>query len=122
MLTELTDHWHDVLTGSILGIVLSYLTYRQYYPPLHSSDCHQPYPPRVRFDDPIIPIHREVDPDGRSSLEMYGHIESSYGHSPYHDTSDEEERAALTASRSINTQNGVDLGTKDALSESHPST
>ncbi|KAI0818770.1 phosphatidic acid phosphatase type 2/haloperoxidase [Irpex lacteus] len=112
-------HWQDVLTGSILGLVLSYLAYRQYYPPLHSHDCHQPYPPRVRFDEPILPIHR--DGDDRSSVEMYGHTDNGYSNSPYHDTSDEEERVALTASRSGPGQGAVDLGTKAALVESRTS-
>lgn len=41
-------HWQDVLTGSLLGLVTAYFSYRQYYPPLNSPISHLPYPPRYR--------------------------------------------------------------------------
>lgn len=36
-------HWQDVLCGSLLGISISYLCYRQYYPSLTSIHSHIPY-------------------------------------------------------------------------------
>jgi diacylglycerol diphosphate phosphatase/phosphatidate phosphatase len=39
-------HWHDVLVGSIVGLVLAWFSYRQYYPPLTSTLSHRPYSPR----------------------------------------------------------------------------
>ncbi|KAH7924403.1 PAP2-domain-containing protein [Leucogyrophana mollusca] len=42
-------HWEDVVTGSALGLVLSYFAYRQYYPGLASKIAHQPY--ATRFED-----------------------------------------------------------------------
>ncbi|KAF2795790.1 PAP2-domain-containing protein [Melanomma pulvis-pyrius CBS 109.77] len=35
---------YDVTTGSLLGILVAYYTYRRYYPPLRSSKCATPYP------------------------------------------------------------------------------
>ncbi|CAE6433268.1 unnamed protein product [Rhizoctonia solani] len=40
-------HWQDVLVGSIVGLVLSYFSYRQYYPSLASPFSHRPYSPRI---------------------------------------------------------------------------
>ncbi|CEL52320.1 Diacylglycerol pyrophosphate phosphatase 1 OS=Saccharomyces cerevisiae (strain ATCC 204508 / S288c) GN=DPP1 PE=1 SV=1 [Rhizoctonia solani AG-1 IB] len=40
-------HWQDVLIGSIVGLVLSYFSYRQYYPSLASPFSHRPYSPRI---------------------------------------------------------------------------
>lgn len=42
-------HWQDVVTGSMLGLLLAYFSYRQYYPHLASADAHQPY--ATRFED-----------------------------------------------------------------------
>ncbi|KAJ3724469.1 PAP2-domain-containing protein [Lentinula raphanica] len=50
-------HWQDVLVGSILGIVMAYFSYRQYYPSLSSELCHQPYSPRIARDPEILPMH-----------------------------------------------------------------
>ncbi|XP_058800479.1 phospholipid phosphatase 5 [Phymastichus coffea] len=36
-------HWQDVMIGSALGFVLTFLCYRHYYPPLDSLVCHKPY-------------------------------------------------------------------------------
>lgn len=33
----------DVCVGSLIGFLVSYLCYRQYYPRLSSSLCHLPY-------------------------------------------------------------------------------
>ncbi|KAJ7740744.1 PAP2-domain-containing protein [Mycena maculata] len=47
-------HWQDVLVGSILGTVVSYFTYRQYYPSLASEVSHRPYAPRITQEDMTI--------------------------------------------------------------------
>ncbi|PVH95000.1 PAP2-domain-containing protein [Periconia macrospinosa] len=35
---------YDVTTGSVLGLLVAYYTYRRYYPPLRSAKCATPYP------------------------------------------------------------------------------
>lgn len=37
---------YDVTCGSILGITVTYFTYRRYYPKLHSPVCDEPFPSR----------------------------------------------------------------------------
>ena len=49
-----------MLVGSILGTVLAFFAYRQYYPSLTSPLAHRPYSPRVRRDDDsgeLLPSH-----------------------------------------------------------------
>lgn len=36
-------HWQDVSIGSLIGIVISYICYRQYYPALDSIVSHRSY-------------------------------------------------------------------------------
>ncbi|KIY68632.1 PAP2-domain-containing protein [Cylindrobasidium torrendii FP15055 ss-10] len=53
-------HWHDILIGSILGTVMSYFAYRQYYPSLGSELSHLPYSPRIKKEEDhkdILPTH-----------------------------------------------------------------
>ena len=52
------DHWQDVLVGSIVGTVLAYFCYRQYFPSLASPLCHRPYGPRIKEEDIMgLPTH-----------------------------------------------------------------
>ncbi|KAF8311630.1 acid phosphatase/Vanadium-dependent haloperoxidase [Clavulina sp. PMI_390] len=43
-------HWHDVTVGSLVGLVISYFAYRQYYPPLSVEESHLPFEPRFIGD------------------------------------------------------------------------
>jgi len=40
-------HWQDVLVGGLLGLVMAWFSYRQYYPPLADPLSHRPYSPRI---------------------------------------------------------------------------
>ena len=82
---RLSDHWQDVLTGSILGLVTTYFAYRQYYPSLASEHSHRPYSPRIKRDEDTLPMHRPTP----SADVMYSGA-SGHGASQYHDGSEEE--------------------------------
>ncbi|QRV86238.1 oligosaccharyl transferase subunit OST3/OST6 family protein [Ceratobasidium sp. AG-Ba] len=82
-------HWQDVLIGSVVGLVLSYFSYRQYYPSLTSPFSHRPYSPRIpRYqqeqagipspDAETIRSHNhltaEPTPNGVESIELSGTV------------------------------------------------
>lgn len=53
-LTRVTDYRHhatDIIAGSLLGLGLSYFSYRLYYPPLHHPMAHKAYSPRIPADE-----------------------------------------------------------------------
>lgn len=55
-------HWHDILVGSIVGLVLAYFSYRQYFPSLASPLSHRPYAPRIESEEdsgPGLPMHSD---------------------------------------------------------------
>ncbi|KIK67444.1 hypothetical protein GYMLUDRAFT_69628 [Collybiopsis luxurians FD-317 M1] len=62
-------HWHDVLVGSILGIVMAYFSYRQYYPSLESEFCHKPYSPRIKRESDLLPLHHRHSSAAMEGLE-----------------------------------------------------
>ncbi len=81
--TRSIDHWHDVLVGSIVGLLLSYFAYHQYYPSLTSPNSHLPFPPRIyllesgghsrapsvpSFTDHVPDLERGRDYDTESQL------------------------------------------------------
>ncbi|RIA83812.1 phosphatidic acid phosphatase type 2/haloperoxidase [Glomus cerebriforme] len=41
-------HWQDVLAGSLVGFLLSYFAYHQYYPSLHSYAADKPFTVRLK--------------------------------------------------------------------------
>ncbi|KAI6118461.1 phosphatidic acid phosphatase type 2/haloperoxidase [Pisolithus sp. B1] len=60
------DHWQDVVAGSALGLVLSYFSYRQYYPGLGEADSHLPHMTRLEepqdYDGGMgIPVYRDAE-------------------------------------------------------------
>ncbi|KAJ4483440.1 phosphatidic acid phosphatase type 2/haloperoxidase [Lentinula aciculospora] len=61
-------HWQDVLVGSILGTVMAYFSYRQYYPSLSSELCHRPYSPRIAREPEVLPLHHRHQNSETSAL------------------------------------------------------
>ncbi|KAG8217763.1 phosphatidic acid phosphatase type 2/haloperoxidase [Butyriboletus roseoflavus] len=49
-------HWEDVVAGAILGFVVAYFAYRQYFPSLASPTSHHPHSPRVPRDESVLPM------------------------------------------------------------------
>ncbi|KAG8901989.1 hypothetical protein FRC01_009695 [Tulasnella sp. 417] len=61
-------HWQDVTTASILGLVVAFFSYRQFYPPLSSASSHRPFSPRIPRDDLALPTHRRESSESRVPL------------------------------------------------------
>nr|ODN89983.1 PAP2 domain-containing protein [Cryptococcus depauperatus CBS 7841] len=43
-------HWQDIVIGSLLGVFISWVSYRTYYPQLSHRQCHLPLAPRADPD------------------------------------------------------------------------
>ncbi|KAF7777549.1 hypothetical protein Agabi119p4_3621 [Agaricus bisporus var. burnettii] len=83
-------HWHDVLVGSLLGTVMAYFSYRQYYPPLESELSHRPFSPRIkRDDDELIPTHNH-HPSGSNFPFVQPPTTSTQGNGQYTVTNNDE--------------------------------
>jgi len=55
-------HWHDILVGSVVGLLLAYFSYRQYFPSLASRLSHRPYAPRIESEEGLdqgLPMHND---------------------------------------------------------------
>ncbi|KAJ9121472.1 hypothetical protein QFC22_002088 [Naganishia vaughanmartiniae] len=47
-------HATDVIAGAIIGILMAWYAYRQFYPPLAAERSHRPYSPRIAHEDAHI--------------------------------------------------------------------
>lgn len=82
-------HWHDVLVGAILGLVIAFFSYRQYYPSLTGDLAHRPYAPRIKREEDTLPFHHRQpsgEPFGPGGV-------PTNGGRPYQDSDDSIELA-----------------------------
>ncbi|KAJ7104092.1 phosphatidic acid phosphatase type 2/haloperoxidase [Mycena belliarum] len=101
-ITRVTDHrhhWEDVTVGFFLGILSSYVFYRQFYPSLEDPHCDLPFPPRLASQEtgrgpsrtwgprqwisapdeqpvPLLPTSNPSRRDMRDSTSYHGHVEA----------------------------------------------
>ena len=50
-------HWQDVTVGALLGLLIAYISYRLYFPPITDERCYEPLEARFKAfeqaeDDP----------------------------------------------------------------------
>ncbi|EDR07742.1 uncharacterized protein LACBIDRAFT_298246 [Laccaria bicolor S238N-H82] len=86
-------HWHDVLVGSIIGTVLAYFSYRQYYPSLSSELSHRPYSPRIK-DELDANLHRN---DLESPVLMANQQQGPAAHRRQESAVQQQQQQPLTA-------------------------
>lgn len=68
-ITRLIDyrhHWQDVVVGSLLGIMFSFISYFYYFPSLNSPEPYKPLQGRLRKynifqDQKTLPVYRDKD-------------------------------------------------------------
>ncbi|KAJ3906430.1 phosphatidic acid phosphatase type 2/haloperoxidase [Lentinula edodes] len=66
-------HWQDVVVGSLLGTVMAYFSYRQYFPSLAADMCHLPHAPRItRETEHGLPVHFSRHPSAASRYSALG--------------------------------------------------
>lgn len=73
-ISRLEDYRHDVfdvVSGSVLGMVVAYLNWRRYYPSLLDRQCHEPYVPLTVANGTSSP---------NSGFQRVRDEEESYGH------------------------------------------
>lgn len=69
-------HATDVIAGAVIGIIVGWWGYRQYYPPLVASKSWQPYEPRIPRDAEL-PVHGLE----RASRDVHAPLASNTSHS-----------------------------------------
>lgn len=104
-ISRLEDYRHDVYdvtTGSVLGMLLAYFSYRRYYPTLNSPHCDTPYPSRAEW----------------ASKNGFGKLkdeEASLGSVESYDMHDVEDEADQVPLRDASREGGRFVGTHSEL-------
>lgn len=96
---------YDVTTGSILGILVAYFSYRRYYPGLRSSHCDRPYPSRAETAsmNGFTKARDEEDgPEGSSAVAMED-FEDGMESAPLRPTNGDGDRVGESSSDNIHT-------------------
>ena len=96
-ISRLEDYRHDVYdvtTGSILGMLLAYFSYRRYYPKLNSSHCDTPFPSRAEWasKNGFGKLKDEEARVGRAESSDVDDMEDEADHVPLRDASRERGR------------------------------
>ncbi|KAF9036663.1 phosphatidic acid phosphatase type 2/haloperoxidase [Panaeolus papilionaceus] len=86
-------HWQDVLVGSIVGTVLAFFGYHQYYPSLASEYSHRPYSPRIKREDDILPTHLQSAPFPGSNSPNHLNVNDAQGYRQQHSLDESYELA-----------------------------
>lgn len=93
-ISRLDDYRHDVwdvTCGSLLGLLVSWFSYRRYYPPLRSIRCDTPYDKAevasldgfVRLDDEEQALSQPLaPPDDYTTQDTYQLEETEPSHGP----------------------------------------
>ncbi|KAI8129511.1 Phospholipid phosphatase 4 [Lucilia cuprina] len=69
-------HWEDVTIGSLIGLVVSYYIYRQYYPSIFSPHCHRAYPRGSYNNIKTMPEQSIITTRNRRRLHSYKRVPS----------------------------------------------
>ena len=65
----------DVTVGAILGIVIAYIVYRQYYPSVNKLNAHLPYISLEPINTQLMAHDRQLSPVGSPSVAVnVGHM------------------------------------------------
>ena len=96
-ISRLEDYRHDVYdvtTGSVLGMLLAYFSYRRYYPTLNSPRCDTPFPSRAQWasNSRFAKLKDEESRIGRADSFDADDIEDDGDHVPLRDASRERGR------------------------------
>lgn len=98
-------HWQDVLTGSTVGIIFAFFSYRQYYPRLSSPLSHRPYSPRIPSERKLMrQVSMPIDEEqGVPSSDEAGRDASNQNARPHHHPSVPHPRVERSHSRNTST-------------------
>lgn len=101
-ISRLEDYRHDVFdvtTGSVLGILIAYFSYRRYYPSLKSARCDTPFPSRAEWASneygKVKDEEARIDSSGSFSVDD---MEDESERVPLQETSRDRNRGRLASS------------------------